>query len=311
MRPYAGKIVVVGIVMTILVPLLLYLEFQYGFYQQFRFEQRAERYLAATHTEDMAIADVRYLWDNIEPLVATAYPKSDPSLRFYVHRNEERKFGLSDDYAATLWKRQARLEAEALLESVRPEYSRHAAIEFACCEVGEYDYASIRGEVPHFGTTGLPFELVVEPERPMEAADLEFMYRSAAALRESASLVLESVSFRFPSPETGGSVSFAIPGDALNAVTSAEDMETYHATRMPAQDIAERIGASLLWNEESSEAVFSRGDTVLVVRSWGHEALLNGEPFEDPLGAYIGDSAKLMVPVRLIERAFGQDIALW
>lgn len=311
MKPYVGKIVALGIVTLVLAPILLYLEFQYGFYQKFRFEKQAERYLAATYSEEMRIEDVRYLWDNIEPLVATAYPKSDPSLRFYVHLNEERELGLSDDYAPTLWKRQAIKETESLLKPVQPEYVSHATIEFSCCEVAEYDYSSIRGEVPHYGTTGLPFDLVVDMERPMSAADLVFMYRSTVALRESDTLVLESLTFRFPLRETGRSVVFAIPGGALNAVVSTEDIETYNATRLPAREMAERIGASLKWDEKKSEAVFSHGDTTLVVRSWGHEALLNGIPVEDSLGAYIGDSSELMVPVRLIERAFSRKIGLW
>nr|WP_246427856.1 copper amine oxidase N-terminal domain-containing protein [Paenibacillus phyllosphaerae] len=97
----------------------------------------------------------------------------------------------------------------------------------------------------------------------------------------------------------------------MNAIASAEDLEKYNASRLPAQDIAERIGASLQWDERQSEATFSRKGTTLVVRSWGNEAILNGQSLHDPIGAYIGDYMKLYVPVRLIERAFGQEVALW
>ncbi|SFE75495.1 Copper amine oxidase N-terminal domain-containing protein [Paenibacillus algorifonticola] len=311
MKPYAGKIVVLGIVAAILIPILMFTEFNYGFYQKFRFEQRAEHYLAETYAEDMKIVYVRYLWDNIEPLVAKVHPKSDPSLQFYIYHSEERELGLTDDYATTLWKIQAMEEAETLLRPVQPDYARHASIDFSCCKVSEYDFASIRGEVPHFGTTRLPFDLAVTLERAMEANDFDHMYQSVSALRESASLVLGSLVFRFPLPETDGFAVFEIPGDALNAVASAADVEAYNATRIPAQEIAERIGASLEWNEQKSEAIFTRDDTTLVVRSWGNEAFLNGEPIADPIGAYIGDSMQLMVPVWLVERAFEQKIALW
>lgn len=311
MKPYAGKIVVMGIVAAILILILLFAEFNYGFYQKFRFEQRAEHYLAETYAEDMTIVNVRYLWDNIEPIVATVHPKSDSSLQFYIYHSEERELGLTDDYATTLWKIQAMKEAEILLQPIQPEYARHASIDFSCCKVSEYDFASIRGEVPHYGTTKLPFDLAVTLERAMEANDMDHMYQAVAALRESASLVMGSLVFRFPLSETGGSAVFEISGDALNAVTSAADVEAYNATRIPAQEMAERIGASLEWNEQKSEAIFTRDDTTLVVRSWGNEAFLNGEPIADPIGAYIGDFMQLMVPVWLVEHAFDQKIALW
>ncbi|MGG4142280.1 stalk domain-containing protein [Paenibacillus algorifonticola] len=311
MKPYAGKIVGLGIAAAILIPILLYAEFQYGFYQKFRFEQRAEHYLAETYSEDMTIVNVRYLWDNIEPLVATVHPKSDPSLQFYIYQSEERELGLTDDYATTLWGIQAMRDTETLLHPVQPDYARHASIDFSCCKVSEYDFASIRGDVPHYGTTKLPFDLVVTLERAMEANDMDHMYQSVATLRDSESLVLGSLVFHFPLPETGGFAVFEIPGDALNTVTSAADVEAYNATRMPAQEMAKRIGASLEWDEQKSEAIFSRDGTTLVVRSWGNEAFLNGEPIADPIGAYIGDFMQLMVPVRLVERVFEQKIALW
>lgn len=304
----------IGIVALSSVPILLYLEFQFGFYQKFRFEQRAERYLEATYDEEMTIAGVRYLWDNVEPLVATAYPESDPTLRFYVHSNDERKFGLSDDYATTIWKRQAAQEAEALLAPIQPEYARRASVEFSCCEVGEYDYASIQGQVPHVGTTGIPFDLVVDAERPMGEADAEAMFRSVSALRTSETLVLKSLAFRFPLPVVeGAAVSFEIPGDALGALASAEELEAYHATRLPARVIADWIGASLGWDATSNEATFTLDGTTLVVRSWEKEALLDGAPIEDPVGAFLGGetSQELMVSVRLVERAFGRKLELW
>ncbi|HZG87964.1 stalk domain-containing protein [Paenibacillus sp.] len=311
MKPYAGKIVVSGIVASILLPLLLYLEFQHGFYQTFRFEQQAERYLAAAYDEEMTIAAVRYAWDNIEPLVATAHPTSDPSLRFYLFPAKDRDSGVADDYAPTLWKKQATKEVETLLQPVQQEYASNASVEFSCCKVGEYDFASIRGQIPHYGTTGIPFDLVVDLKRPMAEADLNAMYRAVAALRESASLVLDNLAFRFTSPKTGSIVSFQIPGDGLHAIASPGDVESYNATRLPAQDIAKRIGASLQWNEETNEADFIRDGTTLTVRSWGNEAMLNGTPIHDPVGAYIGDAMELMVPLRLIERTFKEKIALW
>ncbi|WP_338554106.1 stalk domain-containing protein [Paenibacillus sp. KS-LC4] len=311
MKLNAGKIVVLGIVAAIVIPILLYAEFQHGFYQKFRFEQRAEHYLADTYKEEMTIVNVRYLWDNIEPLAATVHPKSDPSLQFYIYPNEDRELGLSDDYATTLWKIQALKEVETRLQLVQPEYARHASIDFSCCKVSEYDFASIRGEVPHYGTTQLPFDLAVTLERAMKASDMDHMYQAVAALRESSSLVLGSLVFLFPLAEADAFAVFELPGAALNAVTSAADMEAYNATRIPAQEMAERIGASLEWDEQRSEAIFTREDTTLVVRSWGNEAFLNGEPIADPIGAYIGDFMQLMVPVWLVEHAFDQKIALW
>lgn len=311
MKRNFGKIVVIGIAAIVLVPILLYVEFQNGFYQKFRFEQRTERYLAQTYDESMKVVSTRYLWDNIEPLVATVQPASDPSLQFYVYVSKNREKGLSDDYATTLWKKQAKQEAESLLQTVQAEYARFIDIDFSCCKVAEYDYASIQGEVPHYGTTGLPFDLVVNMERPAEEADLANMYHSVTSLRESKSLLLDKLIFRFPHPVTGSTVSFEIPGEAMDGVSSVKEIEAYTVTRFPASYIAEEIRATLSWNEEKSEVVFKREDAFLVVRSWGNEAIWNGTPLDDPIGAYIGDSMELQVPVLLIERTFDQKLALW
>jgi len=311
MKPHAGKLVVTGVAALILAPIVLYLEFQHGIWQKFQFERQTKAYLAATYDEEMTVAGVRYLWDNIEPLVATAYPASDPSLRFYVNKNENRESGFSDNYATTLWMRQAEEEAETILAEVVPEYARSATIDFTCCDVADYDFESIRGVVPHVGTTRLPFDLAVELERPMLAADLESMYRSAAALRESDSLVLGNLAFRFPLPATGGTVRFELPGEAVRTVASAAEMEAYNATRLPARQLAERIDASLEWNKETNEALFTRDGKTLVVRSWGDEAVLNGTPFKIEVDVYIGESSELLVPVRIVERAFGRKIVLW
>lgn len=306
-----GKIVVFAIAAIVLVPTLLFVEFYNGFYQKFRFEQKAERYLAATYDEKMTIVGTRYLWDNIEPLAATVRPASDPSLRFGVYVNENRERGLSDDYAATLWKKQAMHETESLLMAVDPEYASHAAVDFACCKAAEYDYASIQGEVPNYGATRLPLDLTIQMERPVQGGDRALMQQSAAALRASDSLVLEKLVFLFPHPETGRHVVYEIPGEALGTADSAGIMESYNATRLPARYVAEKLGAALTWDAEKNEATFVRGDATLVVRSWGDEAILNGSPIADPIGSHIGDHMELMVPVRLMERAFGEAIPLW
>ncbi|MDF2838243.1 MAG: Copper amine oxidase N-terminal domain, partial [Paenibacillus sp.] len=231
---------------------------------------------------------------------------------FNVTPSGTREVGLSDNYATTLWKRQAKQETVTLLQkTASEEYARSASIDFTCCEVAEYDFASIKGEVPDYGTTGLPLDLIIGIERPIEEADLEAMFHSATALRASSMLSLGKLVFLFEPPPGGGSVSYEIGGAALEAVTSESDMEDYNRTRLPAQDIAERIEATLQWDEGKHEAVFSRDETTLAVRSWGNEATLNGQPIADPVGAHIGDSMALMVPVRLIEQAFGQKLELW
>ena len=311
MKLTKGKLIVTGIVVVVLVPILLFVEFKYGVYQKYSFQQRADRYLAETYDEPMKIVKTRYLWDNIEPILAIAHPVSDPSLQFSVHVNESRASGISDDYATTLWRKQATREGESLLSAVEPEYARHAFIDFSCCEVSQYDYAAIRGDVPHYGTTGLPLDLFVSPERPMQERDLELMYQTVAALRESDTLSLKLLAFRFEIPGSGAAVSYEIPGAALKTIASSKDLEVYNATRRPAKEIAKLIGAALEWNESQNEALFTRGDTTLIVRSWGNEAILNGEAIQDSLGAYLGDSMELMVPVWLIERAFGVKMELF
>lgn len=312
MKPIVGKVVVTGIIAVILIPILLYAEFHYGFYQKFRFEQKADHYLTVTYDEEMTLVSVRYLWDNIEPLLATVHPKSDPSLRFNVTVSKTRASGFSDSYATTLWEKQATQEAATLLQNVSlDEYARFATIDFTCCEVAEYDFASIKGKVPDYGTTGLPLDLIIRLERPILEADPGAMFQAVTALRESSELSLGKLVFLFEPPPGGGSVSYELLGSELEAVCSWKDMEGYNRTRLPARDIADRIGASLQWDEEKHEAVFRRGETTLVVRSWGDEAILNGQPIADLVGAHIGDSMALMVPVALIEQAFGQKLELW
>jgi len=310
MNSYRSKLVVLGVAALSLAPFLLLSEYKYGFVQKLRFELRAERHLAATYSEAMAVERVRYLPDNIMPLVATAHPESDPSLEFSVYPNDLSESGLSDDYVPTLWNRQALQEAAALLTPVRSEYARRARVEFVCCDAAALDVAAIRGDVPPFETAGIPVELTVEFDRPMAAADPELMYRAAKALQSSDALALERLVFRFPMKESVGTAVFAIPGGAVASIASANDLELYNLSSMPARRLAERIGATLHWNEATHEAVFTRGDTTLVVREWEEEALLNGEAIDNPTPADIGDTLELMVSVRLIERAFGEKIEL-
>ncbi|RXZ78786.1 copper amine oxidase N-terminal domain-containing protein [Paenibacillaceae bacterium] len=309
MRKKMKSGIIISAAALLLAALFGYTEFFYGPIKKWNYKRDVLQYLHSKYDEPMKVTKVVYYWDSALPISAVAYPADKPDLSFTVMPDKSSPSGYRDGYAPELWKFQASADLQPILSDIDEEYLTQTELAFACCQVSEYDYDAIQGTVPDYRDTELPFELTIRINRAMKATDITTMHHYLSALQTKEKPELEQIMFVFSPNHSSAQIQYRFPGTSLGDIEQT-DLEKFNESRLPAKDIATITGASVQWDGENEQAVFTLNNTVLKVNSWGYEALLNGEIIESPLDAYIGGENELLVPVRLIEQAFDTSISL-
>lgn len=309
-RRLIGRIVVGSISMFLLLLVLGVLEFQYGMIQKTVYSYKVRHYLEQTYEEPMVIKRVNYLWDNIEPISARVHPKSSSNLEFSVYPRKDMPTGYRDDYAETLWLHQVQEDVEQRLMSINSDLKSQPFIDFTCCAEVKSQVRVIEGEISSYTQSNLQFDLIFQLDRSLQKNDLEQMFQILVALKPYEQPQFGLIVFLLEPEDKSYRVEYKIPGDKLKDIHAIEDLKAYNESRMPAREIAKRIEAEISWDKSNSRVVFSKGDTVLELKHWGEEVLLNGVRLPDALPSFRGDQGNLLVPVALLEQAFQVEIPL-
>ncbi|MGG3279193.1 stalk domain-containing protein [Paenibacillus solani] len=305
-----GRIVVGSISLFLLVLVIGVLEFQYGMIQKTVYSSKVRHYLEQTYNEPMVIKKVTYLWDNIEPISARVHPKSSSNLEFSVYPSKDTPTGYRDDYAETLWVYQVKEDVEHRLLNIDSDLKSQPFIDFTCCAEIKDQMKVVEGTIPSYTQSNLQFDLIFQLERALQKNDLEQMFHILTALKPYEQPRFGIILFLLQPEDKSYRVEYKIPGAKLKDIHTIEDLKPFNESRLPARELAERIEAEISWDASNSRVVFSKGDTVLELKHWGEEVLLNGVLLPDALPSFLGEQGNLLVPVGLLEKAFQVEIPL-
>jgi len=305
-----GRIVVGSISLFLLLLVLGVLEFQYGMIQKTVYSYKVRHYLNETYNEPMVIKRVNYLWDNIEPISARVYPKSSSNLEFSVYPRKDMPTGYRDDYAETLWLYQVQEDVEQRLMSIDSDLKSQPFIDFTCCTEVKDKVKVIEGTIPSYTQSNLQFDLIFQLDRVLQKNDLEQMFQILMALKPYDQPQFGLIVFLLEPEDKSYRVEYKIPGDKLKVIHTIEDLKAYNESRLPVRELAKRIEAEISWDASNSRLLISKGDTMLEIKHWGDEVLLNGVLLPDALPSFRGEQGNLLVPVALLERAFQIEIPL-
>lgn len=310
MRKYKGKFVVgaIGIFLVLLVAGVS--EFHFGIFKKAVFTHKVKYYLEQTYNEPMTIKRVSYLWDNIEPLSARVYPQGTSNLEFSVYPHKESSSGFLDDYANTLWLHQAKEDMNKRFKSIESDFKKVLYLDFTCCTTSSPDDKVSEGKVPAYTEANLTFDATFQLNRGLEPNDSEHMVQIIKALKNQKQPVFGSLLFLLHPEDESYRIEYRIPGANLKDIHTETDLKAYNESRFPARELAALIGADVLWDESSSQVVFTKGDSVLQFNHWGEEVLINGVPIPDPLPSFSGDQGQILVPVAVVEEAFQIEVPL-
>ncbi len=78
-------------------------------------------------------------------------------------------------------------------------------------------------------------------------------------------------------------------------------------TMLPFRFVAENMGATVEWNQETQQVICTYGETVVVLAIGSQVALVNGQPMPVNVPAQIVNE-RTMVPLRFLANAFGWDL---
>lgn len=305
-----GRIVVGSISLFLLLLVIGVLEFQYGMIQKTVYSYKVRHYLNETYNEPMVIKKVTYLWDNIEPISARVHPKSSGNLEFSVYPGKDMPSGYRDDYAETLWLYQVKEDIEQRLMSINSDLKSQPFIDFTCCAEVKDQVKVIEGTIPSYTQSNLQYDLIFQLDRALQKNDMEQMFHILMALKPYEQPRFGLIIFLLEPEDHSYRVEFKIPGAKLANIHTIEDLKAYNESRLPAREIAKRIEAEISWDTSNSRVVFSKGDTVLELKHWGEEVLLNGALLPDALPSFRGEQGNLLVPAALLEQAFQVEIPL-
>ncbi|KOR89558.1 stalk domain-containing protein [Paenibacillus solani] len=305
-----GRIVVGSISLFLLLLVIGVLEFHYGMIQKTVYSYKVRHYLEQTYNEPMVIKKVTYLWDNIEPISARVHPKSSGNLEFSVYPGKDTPSGYRDDYAETLWLHQVKEDVEQRLLNIDSDIKSQPFIDFTCCAEVKDQVKVIEGTIPSYTQSNLQFDLIFQLDRGLQKNDLEQMFHILTALKPYEQPRFGIIVFLLQPEDKPYRIEYKIPGAKLKDIHTIEDLKAYNESRMPARELAERIEAEISWDASNSRVVFSKGDTVLEMKHWGEEVLLNGVLLPDALPSFLGEQGNLLVPVALLEQAFQVEIPL-
>lgn len=226
MNKHRGKLVAGAIVLFLLALGVAAQELYFGLIQKNIFSYQAKRYLAQAYSEDMAIKKAVYLWDNIDPISARAYPEDAPHLEFSVYPDKAAPSGFRDNYAQALWLFQAQEDAVHLLENVDGDLSKQLEIDFTCCgEIGGQVLAS-NGQVIPYSSANVTFDLTFQLNRPLQDGDRQQMLDIVAAL-QGGKLDLGYLHFIFmvEPPGENKPPQYRIPG--TSRIATEEELDAY------------------------------------------------------------------------------------
>lgn len=305
-----GRIVVGSISLFLLLLVIGVLEFQYGMIQKTVYSYKVRHYLNEIYNEPMVIKRVNYLWDNIEPISARVYPKSSSNLEFSVYPSKDTPTGYRDDYAETLWLYQVKEDVGRRLMNIDSDLKSQPYIDFTCCAEVKEQVKVIEGKIPSYTQSNLQYDLIFQLDRALQKNDMEQMFQILMALKPYEQPQFGLIIFLLEPEDHSNRVEFKIPGAKLANIHTIEDLKAYNESRLPAREIAKRIEAQVSWDTSNSRVVFSKGETVLELKHWGEEVLLNGVLLPDALPSFRGEQGNLLVPVALLEQAFQVEIPL-
>lgn len=305
-----GRIVVGSTSLFLLLLVIGVLEFHFGMIQKTVYSYKVRHYLEQTYNEPMVIEKVTYLWDNIEPISARVHPKSSSNVEFSVHPSKDISSGYRDDYAETLWLHQVKEDVEQRLLNINSDLKSRPFIDFTCCAEVKDQVKVIEGTVPSYTQSNLQFDLIFQLDRGMRKDDLEQMLHILMALKPFEQPRFGIILFLLQPEDKSYRVEYKVLGARLKDIHTIEDLKPFNESRLPARELAERIEAEVSWDASNSRVVFSKGDTVLEMKHWGEEVLLNGILLPDALPSFLGEQGNLLVPVALLEEAFQVEILL-
>ncbi|WP_206669691.1 stalk domain-containing protein [Paenibacillus luteus] len=310
MSKYKGKFAVGAIGIFLVLVAVGVSEFHFGIFKKTVFTYKVKHYLEQTYSEPMTIKRVSYLWDNIEPLSARVHPQGESNLEFSVYPRKEEISGFLDDYANILWLHQAKEELDKRLMSIESDFKNVLYLDFTCCTTSSPDDKLSEGKVPAYNEANLTFDVTFQLNRGLEPNDLEHMYHILNALKKQEQPAFGTLLFLLHPEDESYRIEYRIPSANLKDIHTAADLKAYNESRFPARELAAMIGANVLWDESSSQVVFTKGDRVLEFNHWGEEVLMNGTPIQNPLPLFPGDHGQVLVPVAVIEEAFQIEVSL-